>query len=102
MSDNGNARTFELLRDVGLEAEIDRLPAQLSGGQQQRVALARALVFEPELLLIDEPLSALDRALRKDLQRELKDIHDSVGTTFIYVIHDQEEAAITQLQAIMA
>ena len=69
-----------------------RYPKQLSGGQQQRIALARSLVFSPELLLLDEPLSALDRALRKDLQRELKDLHERVGTTFIYVTHDQEEA----------
>jgi len=69
-----------------------RKPHQLSGGQQQRVALARALVLEPRVLLLDEPLGALDARLRKTLQRELRALHDRVGTTFIYVTHDQEEA----------
>jgi putative spermidine/putrescine transport system ATP-binding protein len=70
----------------------DRLPRQLSGGQQQRVALARALVFSPDILLLDEPLGALDKKLRSEVQIELKDLHRRVGTTFLYVTHDQEEA----------
>jgi putative spermidine/putrescine transport system ATP-binding protein len=69
-----------------------RLPAQLSGGQQQRVALARALVFEPRLLLMDEPLAALDRQLRRQVQLEIKRIHQSLGVSVIFVTHDQEEA----------
>jgi spermidine/putrescine transport system ATP-binding protein len=77
---------------VELGALGGRKPHQLSGGQQQRVALARALVLEPRVLLLDEPLGALDARLRKSLQRELRKVHDRVGTTFIYVTHDQEEA----------
>jgi spermidine/putrescine transport system ATP-binding protein len=77
---------------VGLAEEINRRPAELSGGMQQRVALARALVNLPKVLLLDEPLGALDLKLRKGLQIELKRIQRSVGITFIYVTHDQEEA----------
>jgi spermidine/putrescine transport system ATP-binding protein len=80
------------LERVGLAAEINRRPSQLSGGQQQRVALARALVNLPKVLLLDEPLGALDLKLRKGLQLELKRIQREVGITFVYVTHDQEEA----------
>ncbi len=80
------------LERVGLAAEANRRPAQLSGGQQQRVALARALVNLPKVLLLDEPLGALDLKLRKGLQVELKRIQREVGITFVYVTHDQEEA----------
>src|SRR3954452_24022237 len=85
-------RIEEALALVGLEEFADRLPAQLSGGQQQRVAVARALVNQPAVLLLDEPLGALDLKLRKRLQIELAQIHRDVGTTFVYVTHDQEEA----------
>ena len=81
----------ELAR-VGLAAEVNRRPSQLSGGMQQRVALARALVNLPKVLLLDEPLGALDLKLRKGLQVELKRIQREVGITFVYVTHDQEEA----------
>jgi putative spermidine/putrescine transport system ATP-binding protein len=85
-------RVAEALDLVQLGHLKDRRPSQLSGGQQQRVALARALVFQPALLLLDEPLSALDKKLRAELQVELKALHRRVGLTFIYVTHDQEEA----------
>jgi spermidine/putrescine transport system ATP-binding protein len=85
-------RVGEELERVGLAAEARRKPRQLSGGQQQRVALARALVNRPSVLLLDEPLGALDLKLRKRLQVELKAIQRDVGITFVYVTHDQEEA----------
>ncbi|HEX2233640.1 MAG TPA: ABC transporter ATP-binding protein [Thermoleophilaceae bacterium] len=85
-------RVAEELERVGLEREARRRPRQLSGGQQQRVALARALVNRPAVLLLDEPLGALDLKLRKQLQVELKRIQREVGITFVYVTHDQEEA----------
>jgi spermidine/putrescine transport system ATP-binding protein len=85
-------RVREELERVGLAAEARRKPRQLSGGQQQRVALARALINQPEVLLLDEPLGALDLKLRKGLQVELKRIQREVGITFVYVTHDQEEA----------
>ena len=87
-----DARVAEMLDLVQLKGFADRYPHQLSGGQQQRVALARALSFSPRVLLLDEPLGALDRKLRSDVQEQLKEIHNRVGTTFIYVTHDQEEA----------
>src|SRR5262249_15745267 len=85
-------RVDEALALVGLEEFGSRSPAQLSGGQQQRVAVARALVKRPAVLLLDEPLGALDLKLRQRLQVELSEIHREVGTTFVYVTHDQEEA----------
>jgi len=86
------ARAREALAMVRLEGYEDRKPAQLSGGQRQRVALARALVNRPRVLLLDEPLGALDLKLRQAMQIELKEIQQEVGLTFIYVTHDQEEA----------
>jgi spermidine/putrescine transport system ATP-binding protein len=85
-------RAGEKLEMVHLSAFADRLPAQLSGGQQQRVALARALAPEPRVLLLDEPLSALDLKLRQAMRVELKQLQEETGITFIFVTHDQEEA----------
>jgi spermidine/putrescine transport system ATP-binding protein len=85
-------RVAEMLRVVSLEGLDRRRARQLSGGQQQRVALARALVNRPAALLLDEPLGALDVKLRKQMQLELKSIQSTLGTTFVYVTHDQEEA----------
>ncbi|MEA2621913.1 MAG: putative spermidine/putrescine transport system ATP-binding protein [Chloroflexota bacterium] len=86
------ARVHEALRTVRLEGFERRKPGQLSGGQRQRVALARALINRPSVLLLDEPLGALDLKLRQEMQLELKTIQRGVGITFIYVTHDQEEA----------
>ncbi len=83
------ARALNMVRLEGLDA---RYPGQLSGGQQQRVALARALVFDPQLVLMDEPLGALDKQLREHMQIELKELHRKLGVTFVYVTHDQGEA----------
>jgi len=85
-------RVQEMLALVKLDGAESRYPRELSGGQQQRVALARALVFEPELVLMDEPLGALDKRLREHMQIEIKKIHERLGVTVIYVTHDQDEA----------
>jgi spermidine/putrescine ABC transporter ATP-binding subunit len=85
-------RVGEALELVHLPGYGGRYPRQLSGGQQQRVALARAIVFQPRLLLMDEPLGALDKQLRENLQLEMRRLHADLGITFIYVTHDQEEA----------
>ena len=85
-------RVMDALELVHLKGMQRRRPRQLSGGQQQRVALARALVNRPKVLLLDEPLGALDLKLRKAMQLELKTLQDEVGITFVYVTHDQEEA----------
>jgi spermidine/putrescine transport system ATP-binding protein len=87
-----DSRVRDILRVVGLEGMEQRKPRQLSGGQQQRVALARALVNSPKVLLLDEPLGALDLKLRKQMQLELKRIQHELGLTFVHVTHDQEEA----------
>lgn len=85
-------RVKRVLNMVQLDAFAKRYPGQLSGGQQQRVALARALVFEPQLVLMDEPLGALDKQLREHMQMEIKHIHQRLGVTVVYVTHDQGEA----------
>ncbi len=90
--DARSIKAKEALAMVKLDALSRRRPAQLSGGQQQRVALARALVFEPEVVLMDEPLGALDKQLREHMQMEIKQIHKSLGVTVVYVTHDQTEA----------
>ncbi|NVB36188.1 ATP-binding cassette domain-containing protein, partial [Bacillus licheniformis] len=77
---------------VQLEQFAHRRHSQLSGGQQQRVAIARALVYEPRILLMDEPLGALDKKLREDLQDEMRQLYRRLGITIVYVTHDQEEA----------
>ena len=87
-------RVDKIMALVQISAFADRRPAQLSGGQKQRVALARALVNEPEVLLLDEPLGALDLKLRKELQVELSQLQRRLGITFIFVTHDQEEALV--------
>ncbi len=86
------AKARDMLRIVGLDQAFDKKPHQLSGGQRQRVALARALVVQPAVLLLDEPLGALDLKLRRQMQDELKAIQKRVGTAFVHVTHDQEEA----------
>ena len=90
--DEGRRRVADVIELVQLEGREHRKPRQLSGGQQQRVALARALVNRPKVLLLDEPLGALDLKLRQAMQFELKQMQERVGITFIYVTHDQEQA----------
>ncbi|MEX1109627.1 MAG: ABC transporter ATP-binding protein [Dongiaceae bacterium] len=85
-------RVRAALKLIRLESYDDRRPSQLSGGQQQRVALARAFIYEPQLLLMDEPLGALDKKLREEIQIEIRRIHERLGVTIVYVTHDQEEA----------
>ena len=95
-------RAMELIESVQLEKMADRYPNQLSGGQQQRVALARALITKPKLLLLDEPLSALDPFLRVEMRTELKALQRQLGITFVHVTHSQEEAmALADLVLVM-
>ena len=86
------AKVLRALEMVQMDNLSARYPGQLSGGQQQRIALARALVFDPQLVLMDEPLGALDKQLREHMQLELKELHRKLGLTFVYVTHDQSEA----------
>ena len=90
--ENCDSRVRELIEMVGLTGMEKRLPSQLSGGQRQRVALARALSVDPDLLLMDEPLSNLDTELRVEMRREIKELHQKTGVTVVYVTHDQSEA----------
>ena len=85
-------QTFEIIEKIGLQDHVKKKPNQLSGGQQQRVALARAIARKPKILLLDEPLSALDKKIRQEMQIELKRIQHEFGITFIIVTHDQDEA----------
>lgn len=91
-SKDSRSRVTAMLTKVGLSGFEDRIPSELSGGQQQRVAIARALINEPSVLLLDEPMSALDYQLRQTLRRELKALQKTLGLTFVMVTHDQEEA----------
>ena len=86
------ARVREIIETVGLEDHIYKKPKQLSGGQQQRVAIARTLVLNPDIILFDEPMSALDAEIKVVLRQQLKDLQEKLGITMIYVTHDQEEA----------
>ncbi len=101
-SDYIDSEVKKMLKMIDLEEHADKKPNQLSGGQQQRVSIARALVNKPEVLLLDEPLSALDAKLRQNLLIELDNIHEEVGITFIFITHDQQEAlSISDRIAIM-
>ena len=90
--DEIDQKVLEVLKMVSMTDYEERDVTSLSGGQQQRVAIARAIVNEPQVLLLDEPLSALDAKMRKDMQMELREMHKRLGITFIFVTHDQEEA----------
>ena len=90
--DEADKKIDKALSMVSLQGFAQRMPGQLSGGQQQRVAVARSLVFDPQLVLMDEPLGALDKNLRESMQYEIKHIHESIGVTVVYVTHDQGEA----------
>jgi len=90
--DEADKKIDKALSMVSLQGFENRMPMQLSGGQQQRVAVARALVFDPQVVLMDEPLGALDKNLREQMQYEIKHIHESIGVTIVYVTHDQNEA----------
>ena len=95
-------KVADMIRLVKLDGLDGRMPTELSGGQQQRVALARALVYEPDLLLLDEPLSNLDSVLRKEMRVQLKALQSRLATTVLYVTHDQEEAmALSSRVAVM-